>query len=1247
MNLRAPWDGWRMRLSLALGSLAGLSAGAAAWSNGAEAWTAGGWALGASALAGAAAWSVMKRLTVRARRLADQAERWDPARPGVRLPEVGTGAELDRLARAFNSIAARLEATLAETQRFTSDASHELRTPLTALRAIGAVALQDTRDPENLRAALGEMLEVTARMNRLIDQLLLLARSDADALPAQLTEVSVPELLHEVAESVRVVAEERSQRLVVEAPEGMTVRADAEWLRVALMNLVQNALRHGPSGSSVIVSAIRRGYEGVIEVTDEGPGIAAEHHERIFERFYRVDKSRARAEGGVGLGLAIAKWAVERSGGGIGLRSAPGAGATFSIRLPAAPGPPAAEDSFRETSDEPPARGAHTEEPEMPTYARPPGFSDLREAATLPLAEVLARLGSSERGLSWSEADDRRRAVGPNLIAADAAPLFWQLLWSAAATPFNGILLGLAVVSLLTHDYPATVVMLVMVALGTTLRVWQERKSRARVTSLMRLVRPKVTVWRTGHAGPPDDVAHPLGPGAAEVPVEELVPGDVIGLRAGDQVPADARVLQSTDLFLSQSLLTGEAMPVEKFAVSSSASRPGGATAGLFDLPNMLCTGATVVSGEARALVLATGRRSFLGGMAASVATPRGPTAFDAGVNQVSWLLIRFMLVMLPTVFLLNGLLKGEWGGAFFFAIAVAVGLTPEMLPMIVNVNLARGVAALARRRVLVKRLAALHDLGAMEVLCTDKTGTLTRDEVEVAAYLDAWGESSGLVLQLAYLNSIFQTGVKNLPDRALIAAAEAAGLRLSARDFTKVEELPFDYTRRRATVLVREARGDHRYRVICKGAVAEVVELCTEVETPAGPVRLDAAERRAIDQRVAQLESQGLRVLAVASRTLDRPVKLSARCEGDLVLAGMVAFRDPPREETSAALRRWTELGVDVKILTGDNPGVARALAAELGLTVHGEMQGPDVANCPESELVARARGVTIFARLTPPQKARVVRALRTAGAVTGFLGDGINDAPALRAADVGIAVAAGADVALEAADVILLEKDLGNLAAAVEEGRRTYGNIVKYIKMAASSNFGNALAVLSASLWLPFLPMRPLQLLLQNLLYDAAQTSIPWDRVDHEFLRRPQRWDARGIGRFMLCIGPLSTAFDLLAFAFLWWVLGVATSGDMALFHSGWFVVGLLTQTLIVHVLRTGRVPFVESVATRPVWVMTGLAMAAGLWLPFSPFADWLGFTALPAAFWIFLPVCLLGYALVVQAAKHIYIRRTGGWL
>jgi Mg2+-importing ATPase len=844
--------------------------------------------------------------------------------------------------------------------------------------------------------------------------------------------------------------------------------------------------------------------------------------------------------------------------------------------------------------------------------------------------------------LTWEQAVERLAQHGPNVAAPHEVPRWWRVLWRAFNNPFNYVLLFLATVSYLTEDLKATIVMLVMITVATVLRFSQEFRSLVKAESLRKLVRNRCSVLRTGE--PPEDRRpDPLDERFSEVLVEELVPGDIVLLSAGDMIPADVRLLESRDLFVSQSALTGEAMPVEKFAgATASAGR------GSFDAPDRCFLGSSVVSGKARALVLETGAGTEMGRLGAKLVEQRPLTSFDRGVNHVSWVLIRFMMVMVPIVFLINGLTKHDWLEAFFFGVAVAVGLTPEMLPMIVNTNLARGAAAMAREKTVVKRINAIQNFGAMDVLCTDKTGTLTQDKVVLIHHLDVHGEESDRVLEHAYLNSFFQSGLKNLIDRAVIEhGSEQHRLRELARSFTEFDELPFDFVRRRMSVVLKPNSGGAPL-LVCKGAVDEMLEICATVEDRGQIVPMTAEMRERLQGLRDEHNEDGLRLVAVAYKVADKKAgEFNVADESDLIFSGFIAFLDPPKETTAEALRLLREHGVAVKILTGDNALVARKVCRDVGLEVNRVLTGLDVEQLDDEALREAAEQTTVFAKLTPPQKARVVKALKQNGHTVGFMGDGINDALALREADVGISVDSGVDLAKEAADIILLEKSLLVLERGVIEGRRTFGNIIKYVKMTASSNFGNVFSVLVASAFLPFLPMLAIHLLIQNLLYDISQISIPWDRMDEDWLRQPRQWAPGGIARFMVCLGPISSIFDITTYLGMWFIFGANTVAHQSLFQSGWFIEGLLSQTLIVHMIRTEKIPFIQSRAANPVLLLSALVILIGCYVPFSHLGASVGMVPLPPGYWPFLIATLLCYCVLTQFVKRLYIRKFGQWL
>ncbi|HNE24550.1 MAG TPA: magnesium-translocating P-type ATPase, partial [Leptospiraceae bacterium] len=686
----------------------------------------------------------------------------------------------------------------------------------------------------------------------------------------------------------------------------------------------------------------------------------------------------------------------------------------------------------------------------------------------------------------------------------------------------------------------------------------------------------------------------------------------------------------------NQAALTGESMPVEKKPVNvPSQNTP--------DAPDLCFLGSSVESGSASAVVVTTGARTYLGQLASSIAGSSPATSFDRGINQFTWLMIRFILVMVPTVFLLNGFGKHNWLDAFLFAVAVAVGLTPEMLPMIVTVNLSRGAIAMSRKKVIVKRLAAIQNFGAMNILCTDKTGTITRGKIILERYLDVRGHESERVLHYGYMNSYYQTGLKNLLDEAVLSYGHLEEDLKVKEGYRKIDEIPFDFTRRRMSVIVEEKVNQHI--LICKGAVDEVMHLSTHAEIEGHVVPLQAEHHAHRTRLVRSLNSQGFRVVAVAYKTMngdnDEP-HYGVADESDLTLLGYLAFLDPPKESASEALDKLAHLNVDVKVLTGDSELVAQYVCNHVGMKTERILLGPEIEKLTDDELASVASGTTLFARLAPVQKERIIRALQKAGNVVGFMGDGINDSPALKAADVSISVDSAVDIAKESSDIILLEQSLLVLETGVREGRRVFGNIIKYIKMAASSNFGNMFSVVGASAFLPYLPMLPIQVLTNNLLYDFSQTTIPTDDVDNDWLRKPRKWAMGEVQRFILFIGPISSLFDYATFFLMLYVFD--SWQNPALFHTGWFIESIFTQTLIIHVIRTHRIPFIESRASRPLIVSSILVVSGAAWLTISPLADSLGFVSLPPLYWLCLAGMLVCYVALTQIVKTWFYKRYG---
>jgi Mg2+-importing ATPase len=854
---------------------------------------------------------------------------------------------------------------------------------------------------------------------------------------------------------------------------------------------------------------------------------------------------------------------------------------------------------------------------------------ELVESARLSGDTLFEQLNTRPGGLTAAEAEERLEKFGPNSVARENRLGFFARLWDNVKNPLVILLVVLGVISYWTEDVNGAIVIGLMVVLGVVLRFVQEARADHAAEKLKAMVSTTATVLRDGVK--------------IEIPLQQIVPGDVLTLSAGDMVPADVRLLSARDLFLNQSALTGESLPVEKSAACPAVLGAGAPSQNPLELPCLCFLGSNVESGAGMAVAVSTGRSTYFGSLAASITGPRQLTSFDKGINQFTWLMISFMLVLAPLVFLFNGLSRGNWLEAFLFALAVAVGLTPEMLPMIVTVNLSKGALAMSRKKVIVKRLNAIQNFGAMDVLCTDKTGTITQGRIVLEKHIDVSGHENDEILYLGYLNSFYQTGLKNLMDLAVLEHVHLQKRAIVDDRYRKVDEIPFDFKRRRMSVVVED--DESQRLLITKGAVEEIFDICTRVEVkgqvlPRLP-EYDAKRKLLVDG----LNAQGFRVIALAYKELPKSGEQAAYSvadERDMVLKGFLAFLDPPKETAAEAIARLNQYHVDVKILTGDNDLVTTTICAQVGLPVDRVLLGPAIDEMDDARLAEAAEVTTVFAKLSPAHKERIIRALQRKGHVVGFMGDGINDAPALKAADVGISVDSAVDIAKESSDIILLENSLLVLEEGVIEGRKVFGNIIKYIKMAASSNFGNMFSMLGASLLLPFLPMLPLQVLTNNLLYDFSQTAIPSDAVDPEWLLKPRKWAIGELRRFIVFIGPISSIFDYLTFFIMLYVFNCF--GNPTLFHTGWFVESLFTQTLIIHVIRTNKIPFIQSRASRPLLLTSLAIVAVGALLPISPLAGVLGFTPLPLLYWAFLMGMLVLYVILTQSVKVWFIRRFG---
>lgn len=792
------------------------------------------------------------------------------------------------------------------------------------------------------------------------------------------------------------------------------------------------------------------------------------------------------------------------------------------------------------------------------------------------------------------------------------------------------MLLGLSAVALFTGEIHGAEVIVLMVFLSTMLAFVQEYRSGKAAESLRSLV---VTTASVSRRVSTDAITKEI-----ELEFSRLVPGDIVHVSAGDMIPADLRVLSAKDLFVNQSSLTGESMPVEKYSVEELSGKTNTP-----DLFNICFMGTNVLSGTAVGVVIATGEQTFFGSMANAMVAEKELTSFDQGIQKFIFLMMRLMMVMVPTVFLINGFFKGSWMEALLFASAVAVGLAPEMLPMLVTINFAKGGIAMSRKKVIVKRLNAIQNFGAMDILCADKTGTLTQDKVILERHIDITGKEDERVLEFAYLNSHYQSGLKNLLDVAVLEHAEIHKKLHKVSVYHKIDEIPFDFQRRRMSVIVEKDHSSHL--LICKGAVEELLGICDRFQQgeqilPLEPSHMDEARRLVND-----LNEDGFRVIAVAYREVSREhVGYEPVDESNLILSGYIAFLDPPKESAGPAIAALKQYGVSIKILTGDNEVVSRKICHDVGLAVEVILLGSQIEQMTDVELVNVVQNVVVFAKLSPQQKARIINALQSKGHVVGFMGDGINDGLALKAADVGISVDNAVDIAKESADIILLEKNLMVIKDGVIEGRKVFGNIIKYIRMSASSNFGNMFSVIGASAFLPFLPMAPVQILFNNLMYDFSQTSVATDHVDDEYIAQPRKWEIGKIARYIFTIGPISSVFDYVTFALMWFVFKCTTLEHAGLFQTAWFVESLLSQTLVVHVIRTGKIPFMQSKPSVPLLVTTLAICIFGAYLPYSNFAPKLQMVPLPADFWLYLSVILFVYLGLTQIIKAYLIRHFG---
>ncbi len=895
--------------------------------------------------------------------------------------------------------------------------------------------------------------------------------------------------------------------------------------------------------------------------------------------------------------------------------------------------------------------------------------TNIEYMATHKVEDIKEYLNINLSGLTEEEVDESRDKYGSNKVKKEKKKSIVERLAEAFINPFTVVLICLAVVSTVTDiifpilhmfgntkkDFnPVTVIIiLTMVFVSGVLRFIQESRSGDAAAKLLAMITTTCTVTR-------QNKSH------IEIPLDEVVVGDIVYLSAGDMIPADVRIIEAKDLFVSQSSLSGESEPIEKLAIVCEKKD------NITEYTNIAFMGSNVISGSAAAIVVSVGDNTLFGSMTSAIATESVETNFTKGVNAVSWVLIRFMLVMVPLVFVINGVTKGNWISAFLFAISIAVGLTPEMLPMIVTSCLAKGAVSMSKKKTIVKNLNSIQNFGAMDILCTDKTGTLTQDRVVLEYHLNIKGDEDSRVLRYGYLNSYFQTGYKNLMDLAIIQRTEEEEANDSqlldlSENYKKIDEIPFDFSRRRLTTVVQNRAGT--IKMVTKGAVEEMLAICSYAEYNGNVEPITNDFRKKILDTVEDLNVKGFRVLAIARKDVEKQ-SCSVDDECDMILMGYLAFLDPPKESAAGAIKALREHGVRTKILTGDNEKVTKTICNQVGLEVRNMLLGGDIEKMDDEELKKVAEVTDVFAKLTPSQKSRVVSVLRENGHTVGFMGDGINDAAAMKVADIGISVDTAVDVAKESADIILLEKDLMVLESGIIEGRKTFANMIKYIKMTASSNFGNMFSVLGASALLPFLPMESMHLILLNLIYDSCCSAIPWDNVDEEFIKLPKKWDASSIGKFMIWIGPTSSIFDFMTFAFMYFVfcphfvshgvtynnLASHFSGDelnrirvtyVAMFQAGWFVESMWSQSLVIHMIRTMKLPFIQSRASAPLTLLNFFGIIVITIIPFTLLGKAIGFVSLPLSYFVYLLPCVLVYMILVTAVKKAYIRYHKEWL
>lgn len=846
-------------------------------------------------------------------------------------------------------------------------------------------------------------------------------------------------------------------------------------------------------------------------------------------------------------------------------------------------------------------------------------FKEYKKLVELSNDELLDKYDSSIEGLSLKEVIKRREVYGKNILKEEKKKSILSFIIDSFKDPFIYILIVLAVINFSLGDRLGSLIIILLAIISSTIRLVQDYSAYKFDLKLKSKLFTVISTIRDNKV--------------KDINIKDIVPGDIIELNAGSIIPSDVILLEVKDLFINQSIFTGESVPIEKKINSGGDS--------LLDLERICFMNSSVVSGSGKALVIKTGKNTYLGTIAKDMLTTKKITNFQKEMNAVSKTLIEAMLVITVLVFILNTLIHHDIMQALLFAISVAVGITPSMLPMIVNVNLSKGSKSLAKKETLVKRSEAIENLGSIDTLCTDKTGTLTEDKIVLQLYLNSDFKEDREVLTYAYLNSHYSTGIKNLIDKAIISYAKNKGLLISR--YQKIDEIPFDYERRKASVIVRD---EDKVLMLTKGAIKEVLDSCNKIRHQGKTIKLTNEFKDKILEKAKELNKEGMQVIALALKET-KTISKSYNDDKDLTFIGLVAFLDPVKKGVSRVIKDLRKVGVNTKILTGDNPDATKTICTLAGFNSDNILTGPDIEKLTSDELKVKVEEVDVFARLTPLQKELIVNTLKDNGHVVGYMGDGVNDAPSLIKADVGISVNDATSIAKEASDIILLRKSLKVVYDGVIEGRKVYGNIMKYMKMALSASFGDCFSVLIASIFLPFLPMIPIQFLLQDLLYDLSQTAIPFDDVDKEFLITPHKWDTSDLKRFMVIMGLVASVIDVVAFLIFYFVLGF-NSNNVILFQTAWFIEGVISQTMIVHFVRTSKIPFIESIANKYLLLSTSLCIIASIILPILLVnIKSFHFAYLPVAFYFYVIILLILYMVIEEIVKRLYIRKYKRWL